>query len=140
MIDTSGYVVQDTHMKTKTNSKPATATPGPWTVGVYVENDYEPAYFPVERDERDASGFVKDVVPLIAKVTYGANDEAKLANAKLLCAAPDLLAACRHLLAFFKSEYPEAFKAGGGSFATDDRAPFELDLAAAKAAIKKATK
>ena len=68
------------------------------------------------------------------------SNEAKLANARLLCAAPELLAACKHLLAFFKSEHPEAFKAGGGNFATDFRAPFELDLAAAKAAIKKATK
>ena len=51
-----------------------------------------------------------------------------------------LRAACKHLLAFFKSQHPEAFKAGGGNFATDFRAPFELDLAAAKAAIKKATK
>ena len=49
----------------------------------------------LERDERDAAGFVKDVRPLIAKVTYGATVEEKLANAILLASAHDLMEAAR---------------------------------------------
>lgn len=99
MLDISAYVEEDGGtMKTQNgNHKPATTTQGPWTVGPYVENDYEPAYFPVERDERDADGFKKDVVPLIAKSTYGATVEDKLANARLLAAAPELLKALKYI-------------------------------------------
>lgn len=95
-------------MKTQNgNHKPATATQGPWTVGPYVENDYEPAYFPVERDERDADGFKKDVVPLIAKATYGATVEDKLANARLLAAAPKLLAALKAMQTRLRDGYAD---------------------------------
>lgn len=61
-------------MKTKkpgVKKKPVPATSGDWTVGVYVDNDFEPSYFPVEVDARDAAGFKKDICPLIAKSTYG---------------------------------------------------------------------
>ena len=84
-------------MKTKkpiVKKKPVPATSGDWTVGVYVDNDFEPSYFPVEVDARDAAGFKKDICPLIAKSTYGDPDE-QLANAKLLASAPKLLAAAR---------------------------------------------
>lgn len=68
-------------------------TPVPWTVEVHVDNDFEPGYFAVERDERDVGGFAKDVRPLIAKVTYGATIGEKRANARLIAAAPELLEA-----------------------------------------------
>lgn len=61
------------------------------------------------------------------------------ANARLIAAGPELLEACQHMLNFFKSQYPEAFEAGGMSAATDGGPVFELDLDGAKSAIAKAT-
>lgn len=56
-------------------------TPGPWTVGKFINNDFEPMYIEVR------SG-----VKFIAKSTYGSADNIEReANAKLIAAAPIML-------------------------------------------------
>lgn len=61
-------------------------TPLPWISTGYVENDYEVPYFKIEQDRRDADGFMKDICPLIAKVTYGGEKE-MAANAAFIARA-----------------------------------------------------
>lgn len=72
-------------------------TPGPWISTGYVANDYEVPYFKIEQDLRDEDGFVKDICPVIAKATYG-SEAIMAANARLIAAAPELLAALQALV------------------------------------------
>lgn len=66
-------------------------TPGPWISTGYVEDGHEVPHFKIEQDLRNDAGFLKDICPLIAKSTYGSESE-MAANARLIAAAPELLA------------------------------------------------
>jgi hypothetical protein len=62
-------------------------TKGKWEVRCLVENDYDPRHVEVMSGRR-----------LIAKAYYGKTDEECAYNARLIAAAPKLLAACKSSL------------------------------------------
>lgn len=72
----------------------AEATIAPWEVVKESSRDKWAIFGP---SNRDVIGFVVDVLP----------SETAVANARLISAAPDLLAACRDMLAKIERMYPD---------------------------------
>ncbi|HET7624396.1 MAG TPA: hypothetical protein VFM25_03955 [Verrucomicrobiae bacterium] len=71
-------------------------TPGPWT----IRTDY-PYHNIVSNDGR-----------LIAETMLGSQTDEDKANARLIAAAPDLLASCKALVAAFWGAFPEKLRLG----------------------------
>lgn len=67
-----------------------THTQGTWTVGKFVDNDYEPRY-------QEVKSSINEGKALIAKCSFGRTPEENLANAKLISAAPDMLEALKKI-------------------------------------------
>lgn len=98
-------------MNTKT-----THTPGPWRIGVPDENGWG-IY-------KNSGGYAIAVVPIVY-------DYPQIANARLIAAAPELLEACKLLVAYAEDVEDEY---SSGAFLLPNR----MDIDNAKAAIRKA--
>lgn len=98
-------------------------TPGPWR---YKIVDSRTCWAEVET-EPNASG-VHELVAVVVTLSSGDDLTAELHNARLIAAAPNLLAACEALLRFAESVRP------GGGVLAGEREMFE----ASRAAIAKA--
>ncbi len=80
----------------------ATFTPGPWSLALPDYDEAQAAYHDgVEPDQASVSGGGWRGLATVYVVVGGQRDEAGEANARLVSAAPDLLAACQLILSMW---------------------------------------
>lgn len=119
------------------------ATPGPWTANIArLQPDAPPFGFTITVEGKvpylASAGVATNDHALIvdkqfrAAVTTGFTEEEVEANAYLLAAAPDLLAACKESLDFHEATFATV---GSGDYETEEQADIASML---KAAIAKA--